>query len=296
VGTTQNCLAFLSASRLLVAVLAFGIALIVWAGYRASIADVRGMLTLGLPGEHGRHGYEVFVSRMSSPEFYAGLVIVVLASIFFAVRWHRYILLGETASPPFSSHRHYVWVLVKVALVYALFSYALMYVGFIWPTHAMVDFATQHSISLAFVGMAGVALRVLRGVVSSAVSMRLWLVLPDAALTGRRKVFATFMASQGNTWRLVICYFAIHICRVASFIALCFLCGVVPAASLESYGKLEGAIAFSALFVFGLPLYLYLLMLEVGLVSVAYREIIGLPGNEKDELAPAPAQDTPSPA
>lgn len=287
VGTTQSYLAFLSASRFLVAVFAVGIALIVWAGYRAGIADVRGMVSLGIPGEPGRHAYEVFVSRMSSREFYAGVVIVALASIFFVVRWHRYILLGEAASPPGSAHRHYVWVLTKVGLVYALFMAVLYYVTIVLPMRPVVDFVMENPGVLKVAWIYGLGMGFLRNVVSSAIAMRLWLVLPEAALEARANVFRTFMASHGNTWRLVLCDFGIRLFRMVLVFGLALLCGVASGFVFDPPGKLEGAFAFVVLFVFGLPAYLYFLMLEVALLSVAYREIVGLPGGHEGEATAA---------
>ena len=95
------------------------------------------------------------------------------------------------------------------------------------------------------------------------------------------------MASHGNTWRLIICDFAVRLCRMVLLFGLAVLCGAASGFVFEPWGKLEGALAFGVLFLFGLPAYLYFLMLEVGLLSVAYREIVGLPG-----ATPIPAQES----
>lgn len=287
VGTTQSYLTFLSASRALVAVLAFGIALIVWSGYRAGIGDLQGMVNLGIPGEPGRSAYGIFISRMSSPEFYAGFVIGALASLFFVVRWHRYILLGEPAPPPGRAHRHYVWVLAKVGLVYGLFLAVLIYLTIALPMRTVLDFMVKNPHVLPVAWIFWGTLGFFRNVVSSAVSMRLWLVLPEAAVEGRGKVFQTFMASHGNTWRLVICDFAVRLCRMVVLFGLAVLCGVASGFVFEPPGKLKGALAFGVLLLVGLPAYLYFLMLEVGLLSVAYREIVGLPGGHEGEATVA---------
>ncbi|MEQ8268043.1 MAG: hypothetical protein RH982_12665 [Parvibaculum sp.] len=294
-GATGNYVAFLSIVRIQVFFVVLGLALIVWSGYRAGIGDVPNMLRLGLPGEPGRYVLGMLISRMSSFEFYAGVALAFVSSAIVAIRLHRFILLADTKPPPLAAYRRYAWTLTKVALVYGLFGFFVYYVLTLLMLPAQVDYVMEHRGSLLVVWIFNLVFGLVRTVLASAVSMRLSLALPDAATEGRGRVISTFVASHGNTWRLVLCDLAVRCARLLLLWGLALGCGAVSGSFLEEFGKLEGATAFVVLLVLGAPLYFYLLMLEVGLLSVAYREIVGLPGSREGQPASEPAPE-PAPA
>lgn len=288
VTTTGSYRSFLSAASGPVAIAGMGIGLYVWSGYRAGVDDIGTMLRFGVPGEWGENPYAIFIPKMSSPEFWVGIALIAVASVILAVRLHRFVLLDDGADDPRDAvYGRYVWTATKIGVISFLVSIALAIGLTKWLLIPLVDFAMQYPGALAFVGLAGFVFRLVTKVIESAVSMRISMALPNAALGGPAPVFRAFMAAHGNTWRLVLCDLVVRVCETATMFALAVACAVVSGFAPAEFGNLEGVAGFAALFVLGLPLFLYLLMLRLTLLSVAYREIVGLPGGHEGEATVA---------
>jgi hypothetical protein len=111
--------------------------------------------------------------------------------------------------------------------------------------------------------------------------LRLMLALPDAAIGQPGKVIGIFPASQGNTWRMVGYGVLIGLIYTAILFGLVLILGLLGAV----IGG--GAIAVLLLGAVGLAAYFYFLMLQITMLSVAYREIVGLPGGHEGEATVA---------
>ncbi|MBX3446852.1 MAG: hypothetical protein KF765_08855 [Parvibaculaceae bacterium] len=279
---------FLSAASGLVAILGMGIGLYVWSAYRAGVDNIATILGLGIPGERGENPFTIFIPRMSSPEFWAGVALIWVASAFLAVKLHRFVLLKDGADDPRDVvYGEYIWTTIKISLVILVLAIGIIIVPGYWLLSLLVEFLLQNPRTENHVWLAGQIFTNFAGVLVSLVSVRVLLALPAAAVGGHAGVFHAFIAAHGNTWRLILCGLVVHGLDVALTFTLAVVCAVVSGFSPGEYGKLAGAAGFLAFFILGLPFFLYLLMVEVALLSVAYREIVGLAGGHEGEATVA---------
>lgn len=202
---------------------------------------------------------------------YGAQFLSVAASAVAAVRWHRLVLLGEGANgrggvvPLRKEDGRYLFALLKILLL--CIGGMLLF--------ASVAIAMSMTGSKAFNVVIGVVLSFLY-LLMLGFLMRLLLALPDATVGGRGRVFAVFRASSGNTWRLLgllllLGFVSTTVIGVA-FMAISALANAVGVTSVSS------SPAFIVISVFvGLAIYLYFALAQITSLSVAYREIIGLP-------------------
>lgn len=194
------------------------------------------------------------------------LIVGMLAS---AVRWHRFVLLGERSGPLFGAFElKYLWVVIKTTFV-------LICVGLLaGAIIGLIAFVAQ---SVNVKGELGGALLIF-GVVAVYlfliyVIVRLSVALPDAAM-GEGSIRKAWNKTRGNGWRLL--GYTI-IVQLISIIVMQIVSAVVNLA-LGTASETADITAILVSIAIQLPLYVYFLMIGVTMLSVAYREIVGLPG------------------
>tara|TARA_R110000824_G_scaffold366730_1_gene555406 strand:- start:1524 stop:2240 length:717 start_codon:yes stop_codon:yes gene_type:complete len=205
-------------------------------------------------------------------------IINIIAGAIAAVRWHRFVLLGEGANgtpgqvqPVRKEDGKYLWSLLKVTLIAALaVMLAIGIIAGIIAASKMLDGNQVLIAPVTLISFVGYFWAI-------GLFLRLSLALPDAAMGGEGKVFALFARSAGNTWALA---------GALLLIGLVAFGGVILWA-LISYAVISaGASLISILIVAMLYLIFsfFFLMTQITLLSVAYREIIGLPSNGASEV------------
>ncbi|HWD60018.1 MAG TPA: hypothetical protein VG308_17170 [Stellaceae bacterium] len=130
-------------------------------------------------------------------EIFAGLIRAVAILAFatvFIVRWHRYVLLGETVGgellPP--GWKEFVFVAIKIA--------ALAFAG--WIVLILVALLPPFFITIPLTAAGGVALTL--------VALRVSLIFPAAAIGRPVPLRTAWDWVAGNFWRLFACAFAAY--------------------------------------------------------------------------------------
>ncbi|MCE9651058.1 MAG: hypothetical protein K8R18_15675 [Parvibaculum sp.] len=213
----------------------------------------------------------------------AAFLVLVLASSVAAVRWHRLVLLGEgagSASPVRflrAEDGRYIWTYIKVFL---LLAGLVMVFGIVLASLSVLktrgNVSSQGPLMLIVVP---VALFFYFWVLT--VYMRASLALPDAAVGMGGRVGAVFKASSGNGVRLVGYVLLIALALMVVTGVAMFGLGVVAAVLAKFDARISLAIGLIAY----VGLYMYFLMIGITMLSVAYREIVGLPDAEPDLAA-----------
>jgi len=201
---------------------------------------------------------------------------LMLASAVAAVRWHRFVLFGEGANG-FGGIKLlrkedglYIWatikmlgvMLVAIAVVVAL----IMLIGMLKPRGVLATILaipTMIFVIWLYLGF-----------------LRIMLALPDASVGQGGRVFAVFRASAGNGWRLLGLAMLVGLSMIAIMFAIALVIGLVVKVLGLGLTTSPAALAVAAIVYLGI--YLYFLMAQITMLSVAYREIIGLPAASGD--------------
>lgn len=198
-------------------------------------------------------------------------IVNIIAAAIAAVRWHRFVLLGEGASgsagrvQPFRREdRKYLWNLFKVSLVGMLA--LLVTIGVLSGLYFILLKLGGNSAATLVVFL----VTLVGYFWAMGLFLRLSLALPDAAVGGEGKVFDLFRRSAGNTWPLTGALFLIALALLAGAIVWGLISYMIFSAGLSLVG-------IAIIMVSYVVLYFFFLMTQVTLLSVAYREIIGLP-------------------
>jgi len=117
------------------------------------------------------------------------------------------------------------------------------------------------------------------------VMLRLMTALPDVAVGVDRGVIDSWRATSGNTWRMAGYGFLIYVPMIIVFAILERLVLGATEAVADNGGMAVAVITV----LLGVALYLYFLMAQITMLSVAYREIVGLPGPAGGEAAAEPS-------
>lgn len=254
-------------------------ALYAWSFQQAGIGELFDLINAeGVPPQEISAAYEAVAERAMGPLYYAGLVLATLASAVAAVRWHRFVLMGEGGSILFRTEDlRYIWTFIKVTLLYILM--AVLLFGLVFGIAAIAGVAGRggNPPGAGFLG-AVLAIGMFVGyLLIIGVFMRMMLALPDAAIGLSGKVRAVLAATRGNTWRMtgyaVLIGLLYGIVALVLILVLSILGGVLGA----------GPVVLAVSGVVGIAAYFYFLMLSITMLSVAYREIIGLPGGHEGE-------------
>lgn len=219
-------------------------------------------------------------------------LIAALASAVAAVRWHRFVLLGDGSSPLLRREDfRYLWTTVKIFFFLFLFLLVVGIVGgvavaIVAGAVAAVQGSADGDGSLAALGLLSLLLipLVFAGyALMLGVMLRLMIALPDVAVGVDRGVIDTWRATSGNTWRIAGYGLLIYIPMIVVFAILEHLILGTTEAVADDGGMIVAAITV----LLGVALYLYFLMAQITMLSVAYREIVGLPGGHEGEATVA---------
>jgi hypothetical protein len=204
-------------------------------------------------------------------------LISAVASAVAAVRWHRLVLLGEGTS---GSRRNikfvrvedgaYIGAVIKIALVAIV---ALLLIGALVAVPVMLLGAENIQGILSLV-IAVLAVAAYFWLIS--LFMRLMLALPDASVGQGGRLRAVFKASAGNGWRMLGLALLLGVVTIIGLMVVLFLLGL----AIGLLHRADDGVSIVAIIggvVVYIAAYLYFLMTQVTMLSVAYREIIGSP-------------------
>lgn len=242
------------------------------------------------PGQVFERYLEAAHAVERDPLYYVAYLLFILASAVAAVRWHRFVLLGENRAAflRFEDAR-YLWTLLKLFLLSLLAILILVgaTAGIVYVLGDLIEMPEQAKLPpfagpLIFVAVVALYIFIV-GLV-----LRLMMGLPDAAVGQRGRIFRTFGLTRGNTWRLG---------GYAVLIGFLTITGIIVLVLVLRYlgilvGIWQNPLSWLFMVVFLIASYLYFLMLSITMLSVAYREIIGLPG----DTAPADRAPEAAPA
>jgi len=215
-----------------------------------------------------------FLPFMASTIF--AFVFYYVAVVMAAVRWHRFVLIGDRNAPVWSRYDgRYMWTNIKMML--AMIGMILVSSIFFSAAQRIYNDQTGLPLALKVIGGAGLALIFLMLLMWV---VRVSLAFPDAALGGSGKIGNALWRTTGYSWRL-LGYFMLILLPLAfaAMIAGKAMEKIIVPAIAPRVTDVAGyeAVAAEALL---LPLSIYVLMAQVTMLSVAYREIIGLPQSE----------------
>ena len=244
-----------------------------------------GVLDLAF-GEQDPEKVRAVTERLGSPgsiaAFVAGGLVAIVASAVAAVRWHRFVLLGEGADGRLSQIRllrgedgSYIWTSIRVILAYTLvvlaFAALFMLAGMLLRMLAG-EAGAVHGIGSAIVALGGIALYF----VALTVMFRLMIALPDAALGRGGRLFEMFDKTKGNSWRLFGAFLLLLLIAGTATVIGSIIVGLLGALGIA--GALIGGVLY-------IGIYLFSLMVQITMLSVAYREIIGVSGEQEAPAA-----------
>ncbi|MDO8289468.1 MAG: hypothetical protein Q7T44_09650 [Parvibaculum sp.] len=208
--------------------------------------------------------------------FFLALIVLFVSIVAAAVHWHRFILLGERDGSLFGEFK-IAYLLTSVKLV--VFA-SLMLSGGLVMTY--FPFSSILQLGLSIYGIV-IAVCLVFGIY---LAVLLWLVraslaLPQAALSSSRSIVSVWDKSEGNSWRLLgatllIQLFAGLLYWVFNWIFAHIGRLALPSKVLQPQSEYVSTVSFIWDLV-SVPLDIYVMMLGVTILSVAYREIIGLP-------------------
>ncbi|MAB12670.1 hypothetical protein [Parvibaculum sp.] len=248
---------------------------LVWMYLSTGILDAVG----GQNPEEVKAALEQMEAGGTSIGFILIALLAGLASAVAAVRWHRFVLLGEGADGRMENIRvlraedgSYIWTSIKLILVYMLFIAAFF---------ILVALVVMLGRAVAGGGNAGVeafaALAAVIGYVFALMIMfRLMVALPDAAMGRGGRVIEIFRRTHGNSWRLLGAFMLLFLLGAVVLGVVGFALGLL--ASVGIVGAVIGVILYAGA-------YLFFLMMQITMLSVSYREIIGLPGSGESPAA-----------
>ncbi|HUD50501.1 hypothetical protein [Parvibaculum sp.] len=188
-----------------------------------------------------------------------------------AVAFHRFVLIGEktrglggTGLIFGRKELLYFWSALKIFVIWALSAPVLsipILVGSIYAYDRLYhpDWNTFD----AWIMPAAVLADVIGWVVLVPLVLRAALVLPHVSLGGESNIRYIWRRAEGNTWRLLVLMLLVTMLPALLFFAIAFISAPVPLAATAL-----GAVA-----------YVILGMLSTTALSVAYREIVGLPSD-----------------
>ena len=206
----------------------------------------------------------VFVDIES--QFFLALVLEI-ASLFLwpviAVTWHRFILLGDEPAGPVHFHfgrREAIFLLVSIFRTLLFIPLAAL---------SLAAAELQESPSGALLALFGLFLVAL----AIYFFVRLTLLLPAVAIGDPINPRLVLERTRGNFWRLFTVMFAVG----APILILSSVAGMLMAGS----GTMQLVTVAIAAFA-----YVFFAVVNVAVLSIAYRELLGLPGGIPRESEP----------
>ncbi|MBX3508528.1 MAG: hypothetical protein KF714_07065 [Parvibaculum sp.] len=281
-GVTRHYFQLLVAAWPAAILIAIGVALYVWAYGEAGFGELIVLMQSGASPEEIAAAAEAMDQAAMGPTYIAATVLLLLASAVAAVRWHRFVLIGEHSGMLLRREDfRYIWTFIKVMLLYFLLILfgAFLVIGL--QTLSGESMKAGNAGVVGFLEMAAAVLIVVGYLFALGVLLRMMLALPEVSVGGRGKVFSILSASEGNTWRML--GYGLVIALAYGLIAL----GLALVLSLLAAVLGGGALLTVLIAAAGLGAYFYFLMLQITSLSVAYREIVGLPGGHEGEATVA---------
>ena len=222
----------------------------------------------------------------------SGLLILILAIVITllfaacAVRWHRFVLLGER--PGAAGAPRAIWRGEDGRYVVTILKLSLVMVFAMIPVVAGSAIAAYVADGGEGTGMGAVGALLFLGVffLLMLLFVRISIALPDAALGGRGSVRATFDRTEGNSWRLLGYNVLVQLALMVVSLIYSLIAGLILVAI---FGDSTSGAALLTSGLLNIPIYLYSSMVGVTMLSVAYREIVGLPGGEGASAGAEPA-------
>lgn len=228
---------------------------------------------------------EAAAAAERDPLYYVAYLMFMLASAVAAVRWHRFVLFGESRAAflRFEDAR-YLWTLVKLFMLtlLAVLIFIGATAGIVYAVSDLIEMPEQAKLPpfagfLIFIAIVALYIFIV-GLI-----LRLMMGLPDAAVGQSGKIFRAFAATRGNTWRLggyaVLMGLLTLLVLIAEILIVGFFLRYVLWQSPLVWALVVVVVAAAS--------YFYFLMLQITMLSVAYREIVGLPGGHEGEATVA---------
>lgn len=208
------------------------------------------------------------------------VILLIVSALAAAVQWHRFVLLGERDGPLLGQFKFgYFWTSLKMSFMAIPIMLAAIFVFGIPAYLVSMSGALGSSATYAIFGAVTLAyIPVLIWIVRAS------LALPDVALGGLGSVFTAWEKTKGNSLRLLGYTLIIQvIVSAASNLAQMLIAAILKPVFASVITPLAGQEQLAAGLIC-LPLALYTVMVGVTMLSVAYREIIGLPQVPEGQL------------
>ncbi|MBX3505920.1 MAG: hypothetical protein KF895_10615 [Parvibaculum sp.] len=246
---------------------------------------VRWTLSIELPEETGLDETDALAEEdKRSRAIMFGLAVLASYLIYVPaiVSWHRFVLYGEKTSSLLRwEDMRYVISVIKIALAFLFFliPMGIAVAGIVWLAQKIPGLEEGALLSPA--GISAAAAIAAGYVIATGLLMRMSLALPDASIGGKGGIEDMIDRTRGNTWRLVGFNTLILLAMLPISVLYGFAAEFVM--GLEIGGLSPTLLAA----LINMPLTLYLSMLSITMLSVAYREIVGLPGFGEPQASPA---------
>ncbi len=277
-GVTRHYFQLLFAAWPAAFLIAVGVGLYVWAYGEAGFGDLIALMQSGASPEEIAAAAEAVEQAAMGPVYFAAILLMFLASAVAAVRWHRFVLMGEHSGLLLRREDfRYIWTFIKVLLLYFLLILFGIFLVFGLQSLAGESMKAGNAGVVGLLSVAAVLLIIFGYLYALGIMLRMMLALPGVSIGSASKVFSILSATAGNTWRMV--GYALLIGIAYGLIAL----GLVVVLSLIAAALGGGAALTVLVAAVGLAAYFYFLMLQITMLSVAYREIVGLPGGHEGE-------------
>ena len=236
------------------------------------------------------------------PWIYGVAIFKYLVLAIVAVGFHRFVLLGErrhgAAGTGFEFGRSewlYIWSGIKIALLFVAVVAVVAAVGtaiFIAAKAAVgSSSANMNNLPpmLVFILVVGYVALVL---CIALVASRLILVLPHVAIGQPSNLRFIWNHTRGNSWRILGYTFLVSLLAMVGLLLMLlvnWLLGMPMAQTPEALkDMLDHPTAFLIAGIVDLPIQIAWVMLTITMLSVAYREIIGLPADASLVDSPEP--------
>ncbi len=197
------------------------------------------------------------------------IILVTVGVLASAVRWHRFVLLGERHRAGWGSYENgYLWSSLKIG--FSIFGVILVGALLVVFTSAI---SKSYGELASGVKTVSFILLIVAYFWLFIFVTRLSLALPDVALGGKGALGQAWDRSRDNGWRLlgywILVQAAVGIgAKIIDVIVFALISQVLDAFTANIVAT-----------VVTLPVSIYVLMIGVTMLSVAYREIVGLPAD-----------------
>ncbi|MDZ4381624.1 MAG: hypothetical protein U0942_09810 [Parvibaculum sp.] len=285
-GVTRHYFQLVALTWSALLLIALSVGLNIYTYYQNGMNDVFELMRQeGTPsGQVLERFQEAAAAAERDPLYYVAYLMFMLASAVAAVRWHRFVLFGESRAAflRFEDAR-YLWTLVKLFILtlLAVLIFIGATAGIVYAVSDLIEMPEQAILPpfagfLIFVAIVALYLFIV-GLI-----LRLMMGLPDAAVGQSGRIFRAFGATRGNTWRLggyaVLVGFLTFLVLLAEILIVGFFLRYILWQSPLVWALVVVVVAAAS--------YFYFLMLQITMLSVAYREIVGLPVSGEPVVSP----------